>query len=211
VVTVGNRTRPHLVIPNRRQAFPKLLDPIIKTSEATPSYNCIAWAAGDDQRWWEAAPLAQCYWPIPVSTDPIAVSTLIEAYEAVGFVVCNDVSLEFLWERVIIYAHGPHEYTHAARQLGDGRWTSKLGEGIDLTHRTPAELSGPAYGAPVQAMKRRLSLLSAVHRLVAGYLTRLRRSCGLSASLIFTFALVDFILRMTHCKFSSISRISRSC
>ena len=120
---------------------------------------------------------AQCYWPIPV-TDPPSVAALIAAYKALGYEVCSDAKFEFLWERVIIYAHMPDEYTHAARQLPDGRWTSKLGEGIDLTHRIPEDLAGPLYGQPVQTMKKRLSFSDAWGRYSRFYLDKLAKSIG---------------------------------
>jgi hypothetical protein len=43
--------------------------------------------------------------------------------------------------------------THAARQLDNGRWTSKLGELEDIEHSL-RDLEGAAYGTVVQVMKR---------------------------------------------------------
>jgi len=43
--------------------------------------------------------------------------------------------------------------THAARQLENGRWTSKLGELEDIEHDLHHLASG-AYGAVVQILKR---------------------------------------------------------
>src|ERR1700685_3822369 len=37
-------------------------------------------------------------------------------------------------------------WTHAVRQLLDGWWTSKLGQGADIIHRSPQALAGKAYG-----------------------------------------------------------------
>ena len=46
------------------------------------------------------------------------------------------------------------EWTHAARQLADGWWTSKLGPAEDIRHRTPQALAGDQYGQVVAFMKR---------------------------------------------------------
>jgi len=45
-------------------------------------------------------------------------------------------------------------YTHAARQLPDGKWTSKLGQLEDITHGTTDVIEGGDYGEVVQFMKR---------------------------------------------------------
>ena len=44
---------------------------------------------------------------------------------------------------------------HAARQLTSGRWTSKVGQNIDIEH-TLAGLEGPFYGEVVRILKREL-------------------------------------------------------
>jgi hypothetical protein len=44
--------------------------------------------------------------------------------------------------------------TYVARQLPDGRWTSKLGQLEDVTHATTDALEGSDYGEVVQFMKR---------------------------------------------------------
>lgn len=47
-------------------------------------------------------------------------------------------------------------YTHAARQLPNGLWTSKLGQLEDITHATPQVIAGSDYGEVMQFMKRPL-------------------------------------------------------
>jgi hypothetical protein len=48
-------------------------------------------------------------------------------------------------------------YTHAARQLPNGKWTSKLGKGEDIEHDTPDDVSGGIYGEVVEIMRRPIS------------------------------------------------------
>jgi hypothetical protein len=45
--------------------------------------------------------------------------------------------------------------THAARYLGHGLWTSKLGHDIDLAHELH-ELDGPTYGTPARFFRKGL-------------------------------------------------------
>jgi len=46
------------------------------------------------------------------------------------------------------------EVTHAALQLRDGTWTSKLGKLALIRHRTPQDLDGPSYGVPIAVYVR---------------------------------------------------------
>ena len=54
------------------------------TSDPTPAYNCIAWAAGDDTRWW--SPVDPGYfWPWEPGPDgDISVDVLIQLFESLG-------------------------------------------------------------------------------------------------------------------------------
>lgn len=51
-------------------------------------------------------------------------------------------------------------WTHAARQLPTGKWTSKLGRSEDIEHTTPEAVSGTTYGAMVCFMGRAIGKLS---------------------------------------------------
>lgn len=121
-----------------------------ETSPPDRLYNCIAWAAGIDNDWWE--PVKKRYWPASAPRD-YKITSLIVAFESVGYVVGADGALGSGIEKVAIFADGP-EYTHAARQLETGKWTSKVGELDDIEHDTPNDLVGPAYGQVTAFMKR---------------------------------------------------------
>lgn len=127
------------------------------TSPASRAYNCLAWAATNAVLWWWPDPTYMYFWPPNVPRE-VTVDAFIRAYEAVGFSVCGDGELEEDFEKIALYAKrmpwGDVEPTHAARQLPDGTWTSKLGPCEDVGHRTVADVNGPAYGAPVQFLKR---------------------------------------------------------
>jgi len=131
--------------------FPKLKpENLCVTSEPTDYYNCIAWAACDPQKWWWPAKLY--FWPI--AKREMNVATFVEAYQSCGFEVCNDGSPEAGFEKIAIYADDKKTPTHAARQLSDGTWTSKLGASHDVIHRTLDDISGGEYGKPVRFMRR---------------------------------------------------------
>jgi hypothetical protein len=132
--------------------FPRLQgSPYQITSPPTQSYNCIAWATGDNVRWWWPDLANQRYWPIGVPRIE-TVAAFIQAYETLGYVPCQDETLESGFEKIAHFADeaGPQ---HAARQLSNGRWTSKLGELQDIEHDLH-DLEGTDYGNVVAYMKR---------------------------------------------------------
>lgn len=122
-----------------------------QTSPADPSYNCIAWAADENRRlWWPGAPQIG-YWPPNVKDEP-TLDAFEEAFALLTYGRCDSADLEEGFEKVAIYA-SEGEVTHAARQLPNGRWTSKLGKNIDIEH-TLRGLEGPLYGHVVRVLKR---------------------------------------------------------
>lgn len=136
---------PHLSADNRRV-----------TSPATPEYNCLAWAGGESHRWWQ--PGEGFYWPTPADPDAMDLTDLIAAFAAVGFIPCSSGEWESGVEKIALYADSTGEYTHAARQLPDGKWTSKLGQGEDIEHHTPDDLAGGVYGNVAAFMQRPVPL-----------------------------------------------------
>jgi Protein of unknown function (DUF2934) len=120
------------------------------TSRAERRYNCIAWAAGETRRWWWPGS-GQTYWP-PWAPRQLTLEAFVRAFEGLGYSICDSTSLEPAVEKVILYALGDVP-KHSARQLADGRWTSKLGEERDIIH-TLTCLDGPCYGVTAVAMKR---------------------------------------------------------
>ncbi len=78
-----------------------------------------------------------------------------QAYATLGYVECEDSSVEKGYEKIAIYAYNGKP-THAARQLRNGRWTSKLGPNVDIEHFVPGAIERSAYGLVVAYMKRHL-------------------------------------------------------
>lgn len=140
---------------NLAEWFPKLASsPHRITSPSDRSYNCIAWAAGDTENWWEPDEAELAYWPTEVPRE-YSLDAYLRAFESIGFERCDSAELEPGFEKVAVFADqtGP---THAAKQLADGRWSSKLGRFEDIEHELDA-LAGDdreEYGRIVQILAR---------------------------------------------------------
>jgi len=82
----------------------------------------------------------------------------IAAYGTLGYVECADGSFEPGFEKVALYARNVPgigwEPTHAARQLSDGCWTSKLGEFEDIEHFGVDAIADGSYGTVVCYLRR---------------------------------------------------------
>ncbi len=127
------------------------------TSDADRRYNCIAWAVGDTERWWDPVN-PNGYWPKGVergeSTDVIQAGL-----RTAGFESCEDGELEDGVEKIALFEH-EGEFTHVARQLENGRWSSKLGKDCDIEHELMMveNVAGPwaayRYGTVVAFMSR---------------------------------------------------------
>jgi len=73
---------------------------------------------------------------------------------AAGYADCDlEDGLESGYEKVALYGSGMF-YTHAARQLSTGKWTSKLGREVDIEHDSADDVAGGVYGEVVQIMRR---------------------------------------------------------
>lgn len=125
--------------------FPKLTEANSRpTSPYDESYNCIAWAAEDTGYWWWPDAMGQAFWPFGVPREE-TIEAFVHAYGLHGYTQRSDETLEPGKQKVAIYADRAGKPTHAARQLADGWWASKLGQDIDIEHDFSA-LDGPAYG-----------------------------------------------------------------
>lgn len=123
------------------------------TSPPSNEYNCIAWAAGHSDAWWEPDPANLYYWP-PGQPRRLELDTYVRAFAALGYAHCHTGDLEPGVEKVALYADAMGTPTHAARQLRNGRWTSKLGQLEDIEHETLDCVSGPDYGAVAIFLRR---------------------------------------------------------
>ncbi len=123
------------------------------TSESTPDYNCIAWAAGVTEAWWWPDSMSQYYWPAGIARNE-SIDSFRAAFRTLGYSDCRLPDLEEGFEKIALYVNQEGVPTHAARQESDGRWTSKLGNLEDISHDRLEGLSGTAYGNASVFMKR---------------------------------------------------------
>jgi len=101
-----------------------------KTSPKDNNYNCIAWAVEDTANFWW--PIGG-HWPTGLPRA-LTLQSFIFVYGAQGYVITDNENLEAGYQKIAIYVDQSGTPTHAARQLPDGWWTSKLGRSYDIRH-----------------------------------------------------------------------------
>lgn len=121
------------------------------TSNIDFGYNCIAWSADDMAHFWW--PVSH-YWPSDIRSE-LSEQAFAELYASLGYERCRDGTLERGFEKVALFAKDGAP-AHAARQLPNGRWSSKLGRWEDIMHDLMA-LAGDGlneYGDVVSFFRR---------------------------------------------------------
>ena len=136
--------------------FPNLIDYAV-TSPKDASYNCIAFAAGDTTRKWDAGMLPEpgYYWPpaaLQYENDDI--DALKRAFGVLGYEESDHGDLEVGYQKVALYAIDKDDWLHAAIQEPNGEWSSKLGAGYDIRHKSPQCVEGPIYGTVMCFLKK---------------------------------------------------------
>jgi len=126
-----------------------------ETSPPDAAYNCIAWAVGDTDNFWWPDRQGGYYWPHDAPMGE-TLEAFTSAFSLVGYEPCDDGSLEPEYEKIAVFALAG-SVKHAARQLADGRWTSKIGSNVDISHADVNGVSGPFYGDVVLFLRRPLS------------------------------------------------------
>ena len=125
------------------------------TSPRDPDYNCIAWAAGEtDKWWWPGSPGKRgVHWP-DGAIHEATVEAFVEAFETLGYRSCglNDALEEGFEKLAILTLNG--RVKHMARQLRSGLWTSKMGALEDISHHLSALDDDPMYGKVVRILRR---------------------------------------------------------
>jgi hypothetical protein len=125
----------------------------VETSLPDLKYNCIAWAANDNKRFWWPDWQHVGFWPI--SLRAVRLDNFIAAFATLGYERCDSGELEDDFEKVVIYLNSTGAPTHMARQLKDGKWTSKLGPYKDISH-TLNGVEGSEYGYVGTFLRRKV-------------------------------------------------------
>jgi hypothetical protein len=140
------------VVSSLEQYFPNLQQLSYKiTSPPSAQYNCIGWALGDQENWWWPDPLGLGYWPKNARREE-TLESFERAFVTEGFVRCENAEPEPSVVKIALYAIG-QQPTHAARQLENGMWSSKLGPLEDIEH-TLDGLEGELYGTVCLIVRR---------------------------------------------------------
>jgi hypothetical protein len=143
--------RGKLMAPDQRNGFPRLGEEFEVLAPASVTYNCIGWSVGNNSTW---------VWP----TDSTRKAQLVDfdtLYRSYGFYRARGISFKRRpgYEKILLYAirreDGSIKPTHAARQMPDGSWSSKLGSLPLIRHLHPNDVSGPTYGQPFAIYIRR--------------------------------------------------------
>lgn len=142
-------------MPNDLRAwFPKLDSQNHRiTSDETPRYNCVAWAANDSSRWWD--PVPGYYWPEGLPRDE-SVEAYVGLFRRLGFELCDNPEHEPGFEKIAVYGKAG-KFSHVARLLESGNWTSKLGTLEDIEHDDLDSLTEDldnSYGQPLVFLRR---------------------------------------------------------
>jgi hypothetical protein len=136
------------------QIFPGLAGSDYRvTSARDRDYNCIAWAVGDSHKWWwPGTDVEREYWPPGVPRERTQ-DAFVAVFASLGCTVCEGENPEAGYEKIALFADVDGKPTHAARQLPNGRWSSKLGKSEDIEHGLH-DLEGTLYGKVLLILKR---------------------------------------------------------
>lgn len=124
------------------------------TSDRDVAYNCVAYCAPDQDRWWDPN-RPDGFWPDDVERND-TIDGFIAMFRGQGFVECANDAVEPGYEKIALYGNDRRDFGHVARQLPSGAWTSKLGELEDIEHQTLDAVVCDTYGEPVVFLRRPL-------------------------------------------------------
>lgn len=132
--------------------FPKLRTTVYNVaSPRDTDYNCIAFAAGEDDVWWWPDQSGLYYWPPTIPRNE-AVESFIQAFASIGYEPCANGELEQSFAKIALYAEN-NIVKHVAKQIDDGLWCSKLGTWEDINHELEG-LTGSSYGNVLMFLRR---------------------------------------------------------
>lgn len=127
-----------------------------KTSDYSLNYNCFAFALGETNRWLQplSSPGFKTFWP-----PGVARQETLGAYKLVfalrGYAANKDSALEEGYEKVALYLDARGHPKHAALQMPDGRWMSKLGYDVDIEHPELSAVECATYGKATVFLRRK--------------------------------------------------------
>jgi hypothetical protein len=131
--------------------FPRLIGKEFDLSDESFNYNCLAYALGDHNQWWEPPRAPGQYWP-PGFSEDVTIQTVEKIIRVHGYT--KEVELGSMPEAdaIAIYGIG-EEWAHFAKFSG-GKWEAKLGCGHDVQGVNLSDMEVPIYGKVVKILSR---------------------------------------------------------
>lgn len=125
------------------------------TSREDIRYNCVAWANDDTAMWWDHIPGPGHYWPRRVPKGRTA-EIYVRLFTDRGYANTENRAYEDGYEKVAIFRNANGDFSHVAKMLPSGAWTSKLGLLQDIEHET-LEVLLPEYGEIFEYLRRKIT------------------------------------------------------
>ncbi len=128
-------------------------EPFLVTSPSSGIYNCIAWALELQHAFLWPGISSRYEWSpnLPRKNNLVV---FLQFFQEHGFESCDDGELEMGFQKIALFAIDK-KTTHAARQLPNGFWTSKIGGWVDVQHTLRA-MEGGMYGDVAMFLKRKI-------------------------------------------------------
>lgn len=137
--------------------FPALRTTVYSVvAEPDEKYNCIARAAGVVHDWWDPIDETR-YWP-PSARRGDTVEIVMEGLSSAGYERCADGAPDPAVEKTVLNEY-EGEFTHVAKRLPSGLWSSKRGRERLIEHdldvlTNQANISGLRRCGEVVALMR---------------------------------------------------------
>jgi hypothetical protein len=145
----GKNYQEYLDATELEKCIPDIAGKYRRTSDPTINYNCLAWAVGVQWAWFD--PEKGCvgyFWPHGIERE-LSIPAIRKVLAHFGF---NKESNNAEWEegflKVAVFIDADGVPSHYARQLENGKWTSKFGELIDVEHDDLECIKCVEYGEP---------------------------------------------------------------
>ena len=129
------------------------VEPLVVTSLATGNYNCIAWALENTSHFYWPGPEAFFYWEFDLLREE-TIDSFVQLFARYGYEICENALKEKGFTKIALFTKD-NVPTHAARQLPNGLWTSKLGILEDVRH-TLFAISDGLYGSVALVLKKKI-------------------------------------------------------
>ena len=136
------------------EAFPNLANENFEVvGGPSDRYNCVAYAANKKDQPWDYN--HRGHWP-PWANRNDRIESLKQVFLGLECEECRDSELEDGYQKVALF-EVQGQAKHAALQMPNGRWRSKIGDGPLIEHDTPESLAGELYGNPTVFLRRMLN------------------------------------------------------